>query len=479
MRGTEDVHVRAKSLELLIYLARNAGRVVSKEELFTAVWNRAAVTEDTLTQSIHDVRRALCDTEQNLIRTVPRRGYLFPQEALDAGEKEMQRELPDMPSIAVLPFQNLGSDPAQDQFADGLTEDLITDLSRIAGLFVIARNSSFALKGTTMDVRAIAESLGVRYLLEGSVRQTGSRVRINVQLIDAQAGGHLWAERFDNEMEDIFTVQDQVTAKIVEALIGRLHSLPPRNRPKNLEAYELCRRARILKDMSPQAAREATMLLRQAIELDPGYAEAHRMLGMNLWVAWVHWGEPQIPNRALAIAEAEMAVAIDPFDSMTHALLGHVLTYDRRFEEGDRAFAESLRLNPNNAEVWANLSDISALAGKPLQALDEIRRALRLNPTPDCWYWLQLGQAHYGACQYEAAVATLRREETYRTMSRRLLAASLAQLGRMVEARREAEMFLLTSPHFSISYWASVQPFRDKATRAHFVEGLRRAGLPE
>ncbi len=479
MRGTEEVTLRAKSFELLVHLARNAGRVVPKDELLANVWNGLTVTEDSLTQSIHDVRRALCDTEQKLIRTVPRRGYLFPAEALDATEKEEQRELPDMPSIAVLPFQNLGGVPAQEQFADGLTEDLITDMSRIAGLFVIARNSTFALKGTPMDERAIAESLGVRYLLEGSVRHTGTRLRINVQLIDAVAGGHLWAERFDSELEDIFAVQDQVTAKIVEALIGRLHAAPPRNRPKNLEAFELCRRARLLKDVSPQAAREATLLLRRAIELDPGYAEAHRMLGMNLWVAWVHWGEPQEPNRALAISEAEAAVALDPNDSTAHALLGHVLAYERRFEEADRVFAESLRLNPYNAEAWADLSDISALAGKPQQALDEIRKALRLNPSPECWYWLQLGQAHYGARQYEAAVASLRREETYRTMSRRLLAASLAQLGRMEEARREAEMFLLTSPHFTITHWADTQPFRDDATRAHFVEGLRLAGLPD
>ncbi len=479
LRGAEEVPLRAKSFELLKYLARNAGRVVSKDELLTAVWNGLAVTEDSLTQSIHDVRRALGDAEQKLIRTVPRRGYLFAAEALAEAERDAPPPLPDAPSIAVLPFLNLSGDPAHDYFADGLTEDLITDLSRAGGLFVIARNSSFALKGKPMDVRAIAGMLGVRYLLEGSARRAGSRVRINVQLIDARGGGNLWAERFDSELKDIFAIQDQVTAKIVEALIGRLNAPPPRNRPKNLEAYDLCIRARVLTELSPQAAREAALLLRRALELDPDYADAHRLLALDLWLGWVHWGEPQDTHRKQAIAEAENAVRLDPGDSATHSLLGYILAYEHRWQESEHAFAESIRLNSNDAEGWAFRSDVSALAGKQQQAIDEIRKALRLNPTPDCWYWLLLGQAQYGARQYEVAIATLRREETYRTMSRRFLAASLAQLGRMDEARREAEMFLLTSPHFTISHWAQTQPFRDESTRAHFVEGLRKAGLPE
>jgi TolB-like protein len=478
-RGTEEVPLRAKSFGLLNYLAQNAGRIVTKDELIAVVWEGLAVTDDSLTQSIHDVRRALGDTEQKLIRTVPRRGYLFPIEALDAAVNAKSPLLPEVPSIAVLPFLNLGGDPAQDYFSDGLTEDLITDLSRISGLFVIARNSTFALKGKPVDVRVVAENLGVRYLLEGSTRRAGSRVRINVQLIDAPGGSHVWAERFDSELVDIFAVQDQVTAKIVEALIGRLGAPPLRNRPKNLEAYDLCMRARSLTELSPQAAREATLLLRRAIELDADYAEAHRLLALSLWLGWVHWGEPEASHRGQALAEAEKSVRLDPGDSATHSLLGYILAYERRWEDSEHAFAQAMRLNLNNAEAWAYKSDISALAGKPLEAIDEIHKALRLNPAPDCWYWLLLGQAQYGARQYEAAVATLRREETYRTMSRRFLAASLAKLGRMDEARREAEMFLLTSPHFTISHWAANQPFRDADTRAHFVEGLKLAGLPE
>ncbi len=198
--------------------------------------------------------------------------------------------LPDKPSIAVLPFTNMSNDPEQDAFADGLTEDLITDLSKNADLFVIARNSTFAYKGRPLDVRTIARELGVRYLLEGSARRSGERVRINAQLIDAVGGGgHLWAERFDRNVEDIFAVQDEVTSKILEALTGRLTTPPARYRPASMEAYDLLVRGRGLVVQSVQEAREARVLLQRAIDLDPRYAEAHRWLAISFWFGWVNW----------------------------------------------------------------------------------------------------------------------------------------------------------------------------------------------
>jgi TolB-like protein len=389
--------------------------------------------------------------------------------------------LPAKPSIAVLPFTNMSTDTEQEHFADGLTEDLITDLSRNAGLFVIARNSTFAYKGKSVDVRRIARDLGVRYLLEGSARRAGGRVRINVQLIDAVGGGHMWAERFDRNLEDVFAVQDEVTAKIVEALIGRLAAPPPRNRPKSMEAYDLCVRARILTEHTPQAAREAHLLLKQAIALDPDYAEPRRWLALNRFMAWAHWGEPIDPNRSLAIEMAQKAVALDPNDSGCHWILGLVLAYENRWVESDAEWARSFELDPNHADAWAHHSDICYLRGQTTEGLEQIEKAFRLNPRPVSWYYWLLGQAQYAVRQYEAAVMTLRHEETYRTGSRRNLAASLAQLGRLEEARREAEMFLLSNPHFTISGWLSGQPFREEgnAVRDHFIEGYRKAGLPD
>jgi TolB-like protein/class 3 adenylate cyclase len=387
--------------------------------------------------------------------------------------------LPAKPSIAVLPFINMSNDPEQETFVDGLTEDLITDLSRTTGLFVIARNSTFAYKGRSVDARRIARDLGVRYLLEGSARRAAGRVRINVQLIDAIGGDHLWAERFDRSLEDIFAVQDEVTGTIVEALVGRLTAQPARNKPANLEAYELCVRARGLGLQTALVAREAIFLLERAIALDPEYAEAHRWLALNLWCGWEFWDEPMDPNRARAEAEAQRAVALDPNDAGNRWVLGTILGHERRWAESDAEFDATLKLDPNYADAWAMRSDLITLNGRPADAVEHVRKALRLNPHPPGWYYWMLGQAQYALRDYKSAVQTLHRPETYRTTSRRILAASLAQLGRLEEARREAEMFMMSNPHFTIRHWSASQPFRDEDVRRHFVEGYRMAGLPE
>lgn len=482
LRNDVPVAVGYRALRLLAALVGRPGEILTKAELMDAAWPETAVEEGNLTVQVSVLRKLLGPAADGgaWIATVPRVGYRFTGavERLD-GPQRTPLPLPDKPSIAVLPFVNLSNDPEQDSFADGLTEDLITDLSRNSGLFVIARTSAFAYKGKSMDVRGIARDLGVRYLLEGSARRDAGRVRINAQLVDAVRSDHLWAERFDRGLDDIFAVQDEVTGKIVEALLGRLSAPPPRNRPRNLEAYDLVVRARKLIDDSPQTAREAHLMLTRAVALDPEYAEAHRWLAMNYWMGWVHWGEPIEPARSVASELARKAVALDPDDAGCHWVLANLLAYDRRFAEADAEFARALDLDPNEADAWATLSDIAVLAGRVDEGLEHIRKAFRLNPFPAGWYYLTLGQAQYAARRYEAAVETLRRDETYRTSSRRFLAASLAQLGRLDEARAEVELFLVGNPHFTIRHWATTEPFRDDATREHFVDGFRRAGLPE
>ncbi len=387
--------------------------------------------------------------------------------------------LPAKPSIAVLPFTNMGQDTEQEAFVDGLTEDLITDLSRHPELFVIARHSTFAYKGKAADVRQIARELGVRYLLEGSARRAHGRVRINAQLVEASSGNHLWAERFDRNLEDIFRLQDEVIGRIVEALVGRLVAPPPRTRPTNLKAYDLCVRARALVGRSPEAEREATVLLQHAITLDPDYAEAHRWLAFSLWTAWVHFGSPIEPNRHRAVELAERAVALDRNDAGSRWVLGLLLAYERRWPESNAEYATALTLDPNHADAWAMQSELLTYNGQPAAAIEGVQKALRLNPHPVGWYYWALGLAQYGARQYENAVETLRNEATYRTGSRRILAASLAQLGRIDEGRQEATLFLANNPHFTISSWASSQPFQNERMLEHFIEGYRKAGLPE
>lgn len=481
LRNDVPVAVGYRGLRLLAALVGRPGEILGKAELMDAAWPGTAVEEGNLTVQIAQLRKLLGPSvEGEWISTVPRVGYRFTgavEQFADAKRKPLP--LPDKPSIAVLPFVNFSNDPEQGAFADGLTEDLITDLSRISGLFVIARNSTFAYKGKAMDVREIAEDLGVRYLLEGSARRAAGRVRINAQLVDAKSGEHLWAERFDRSLEDIFAVQDEVTAKIVEALLGRLRAPLPRNRPKNLEAYDLCVRARKLIDDSPQTAREAHLMLTRAVALDPDYAEAYRWLAMNHWMGWVHWGEPIESNRSVALELARKAVAIDPNDAGCRWVLGNLLAYERSFAEANVEFAKAFELDPNEADAWATLSDITTLGGQVEEGLEQIRKAFRLNPFPASWYYLTLGQAQYAARDYEAAIETLRRDETYRTSSRRFLAASLAQLGRLDEARAEVEMFLISNPHFTTRHWVMTEPFRDAAMLEHFVDGFRKAGLPE
>jgi TolB-like protein len=489
-RRAEVVSVAPQVFDLLAYLISNRGRVVSKDDVIAAIWEGRIVSDAALTTRLNVARSAIGDSgeAQRLIKTLPRKGFRFvgavreERGTVSGVPVDLTRPtlaLPYKPSIAVLPFASISSDPEQEHFVDGLTEDLITDLSRNAGLFVIARNSTFAYKGKAVDARQIASDLGVRYLLEGSARRAAGRVRINVQLIDAAGGGHLWAERFDRNLEDVFALQDEVTVMIVEALVGRLTTPPPRNRPKSMEAYDLCVRARGLIDQSTQTAREAFLLLQRAIVLDPQYAEAHRWLALCLSDAWTLWGEPMEPNRRMSIEMAERAVALDPNDAGSHCVLGHVLAYEQRWLESDAEFAAALKLDPNHADAWAMMSECAVLSGKPVEGMEQIRKAQRLNPHPPGWYHWMLGQAQYAARHYRDAIETLRRVETYGTESRRFLAASLAQLGLVDNARREAELFMVTNPHFTISNWAATHSFRDEAMRQHFVDGYRKAGLPE
>ena len=277
---------------------------------------------------------------------------------------------------------------------------------------MVARNSSFSYKGKNTDVRQIAGDLGVRYVIEGSARRSSDRVRINVQLIDALNGNHVWAERYDRAVNDMFAVQDEVVAKVVEAMTGHLHTAPPRNRPRSMEAYDLAVRARQLTEESPQASAEAKLMLERAIELDPEFAEAHRALALTHWIHWAHWGAPESEHRMQAIERGEKAVRLDPRDPACRWVLGMIYAYEGRIEESDREFAKAVELDPNCADAWAEMSDISILAGRLDEGLEQIQKAFRLNPVPPPWYYLLLGQAEYARKNYEKALAPLRHELT-------------------------------------------------------------------
>ncbi|HEY7750199.1 MAG TPA: adenylate/guanylate cyclase domain-containing protein [Aestuariivirgaceae bacterium] len=394
----------------------------------------------------------------------------------------------DKASIAVLPFQNMSSDPEQDFFADGLSEDLITALSKVSGLLVIARHSTFAYKGKPNDVRQIARELGVSYIAEGSVRRVASRVRITVQLINAVDGAHLWAERFDRDLDNIFAVQDEVVEKIVVALTGALPDTYVRRKRRTpvVEAYDLFVRGRVLTLQSPHMAKSARPLFEEAIRLDPGFAEAHAWLAMNMMLAgaagWgvgvlsIDWQQDEPWERIRAAAE--QALSLDPDNADAHFVLGYILAYEGHLQRGRDHFHRALRSNPNHADAWAFLGDLEVFDGRSEEAIQAIENAFKLNPyrlPSHCWF---MGFAQYAAHRYAEAVETLRHEVCRGTGALRILAAALAQLGQLDEAQEVARQFMEIAPKFTVSGWAQMQPFRDPKDRDHFVEGYLKAGLP-
>jgi adenylate cyclase len=402
--------------------------------------------------------------------------------------EDMAFPLPDRPSVAVLPFANLSDDPAQEYFADGMTEDLITDLSKISDLFVIARNSSFAYKGQQVKVRQVAEELGVRYVLEGSVRRVGDQVRINTQLIDATTGGHVWAERYDGNLDNIFAVQDSIMTKVVEAL--ELH-LTDREReqqeegPKtdSLEAYDLVLQARkLLTRFDHSAAAEARDLLQRAIEIDPSYAEAHSLLGFYFFDEWRVWGRNRNKNLASALELGTTAVELDPSDPAPHALLAMVYQWRREFDAANAAADKALALQPRDAITLSNLGSMLNWAGRSEDALEVLQQAVRLDPFHPATYLERLAVAYIGVGDYEKCVEVAMRGIVLDPNFVGLhvdLASCYAALGREEEARAAVAEIFRTNPRFTLKAFASYAPYSDEDDRAWNVELLRKAGVPE
>ena len=378
--------MRAQSLAVLRELHGRAGYLVSKDELLDRVWSGVSVTDDSLVQCVADIRKALGDSERLLVKTIPKRGYVLSANAfrsIEPGLNSSAGQSPPDKSIAVLPFANMSDENENTHFADGLTEDLITDLANVPGFFVIARTSSFAYKGLSRDTREIARELGVKYILEGSARRSENRMRVNVQLIDAMGGGnHVWAERFDRELEDIFSVQDEVTRRIVEAIAGKIQadSNSDKYHPTNLEAYDLVVRSRNQSALSRSATLEAIADLERAVALDPSYPEAHRQLAHSQFRAWNSWGEPEIPLRKVALKNALRAASLAPNSAKAHGIAAYLLMYERRLDEAGVHFETAFQLSPNDFDVLMFSVDYFVFRSRKQEAVDAATRALRLNP---------------------------------------------------------------------------------------------------
>ena len=393
--------------------------------------------------------------------------------------------LPDKPSIAVLPFINMSGDPEQGYFSDGITEDIITDLSKISGLFVIARNSSFVYKGRAVNVEHVGQALGVRYVLEGSVRRANDRVRINAQLLDATTGGHVWADRYDGEMQDIFALQDQVTQQIVQALQIKLtqgeQTSLTHQYTDNLEAYDLYLRGEsFFGRLTKEANTQARQMFEQAIVLDPEYAAARAQLGFTYLIEWaLQWSQdPQAIRRAREISQK--AVDLDGSLPITHQVLGYIAVFQKQYEQGIAALERSITLDPNCADGYVWLGNTMNFVGEPHKALTLIQQAMRLNPHYPPRYLFALGHTYRILGRAEEAIALLRRSLTRNpdfAAAHLQLVAAYSEAGLEDEARIQAAEFLRLSPHYSVEHARQTNPYKDPEVMDRFLTALRKAGF--
>lgn len=496
LRHGVDVELRPKAMTLLTHLVRNAGRVIGKDELVATVWPDVIVSDDSLTQCMKDVRRALGGEAEGLIRTILRRGYVIDETRIEAihtagaaAAAIASPYLPDKPSIAVLPFHNLSCEPAQDYFADGMVEEIITALSRMRWLFVIARNSSYAFKGRTVDVREIGRTLGVRYLLEGSVRRAGGQVRLAGQLIDAESGSQIWADRYDGDLADIFDLQDRITEHVAGAIQPSILSAEMervrRKRPESLDAYELVLRSFPLVWSLDRSQNEtARSLLTRALVHDADYPFALSLL------AWCHaqraaygWTDTPGPDRDEGLRLAQHAASLSHDDPMVLAILGAAHSFARDFDVAETHLERARSLDPNSAWAWLRSGWLDVYRERSASALGHFARFRRLSPLDPIAYMADVGvgTVHFIDGRYDDAVAWTKKgcsQQPDAGWALRQLVTAYVHAGRMNEAQRACLRLRQRYPDLTLARVRDALPFGE-GTMARIISGLRDAGLPE
>ena len=491
LRGADglEIALAPKPFDLLVMLARNPGRTLSKDALLDAVWPGVTVTEDSLFQAVREARRAIGDEAAKVLRSVPRRGYLLEVAASTppAPSAPAPPVTPlDRPALAVLPFANLSGEAGQEYFSDGITEELITQLSRARWFYVIARNSSFTYKGRSVDLRQVGRELGVRYVLEGSVRRAAGRVRITCQLIDAETGHQLWAERFDGAQDDIFELQDRVAAATATAIEPNLHHAELRRaeaKPTESQtAYDLYLRTLPRSfDLTREEILERLGLLRGAIALDPRFTLG-KALAALLHVYLDAQGQSREGDREEGVRLAREAFADHRDDPLTLRCAGHALSYlGHDHVAGLQAAERALALNPNSAQVCLSAGWIFNYAGRPAEALRAFEHAIRLSPLDTQMGGLLggTGMAHLIAGDLALALEWGQRAVAhspgFHTWHRLFVAANWL-LGREEAARAAVVAQLRLAPQARIP---AATPFRDVEFVAVYHGALRAAGYPD
>ncbi len=513
LRG-QVVAVGPQVFDLLLHLVVNRNRVVSKDDLLEAVWSGRIVSESTITSHINAVRKAIGDSgeEQCLVRTIARKGFRFVGEvevdeigdtpqpggrgANEQASGKLQEQpsalvLPDKPSITVLPFQHLSGDPEQEYFADGVVEDIITALSRIRWLFVIARNSSFTYKGRAVDVKEVGRELGVRYVLEGSLRKAGNQVRITGQLIDATTGAHLWAERFEGALDNIFDLQDQISASVVGAISPQLERVEieraKRKPTESLDAYDYYLRGMAKLHIGTREAIEAALaLFYKAIELDPDFSSAYG------GAAWCHfwrklngWMVDRNHEIAEGVRLARLAVELGRDDAVALTRAGHALGHLTGDVDGGIALIDRARLlNPNFAPAWFLGGALRVFRGETENAIEDLAHAVRLSPLDPEMFRMEAATslAHFFDGRFDSASSWAEKalgNLPSLLVAVALLASSHALAGRLVEARQAMRRLRALDPSLRIANLKDWLPIHRPEDYARFADGLRLSGLPE
>jgi adenylate cyclase len=403
-----------------------------------------------------------------------------------ASVEKMAFQLPDKPSIAVLPFVNISGDPEQEYFSDGITEEIITALSKVPKLFVIARNSTFTYKGKPVKVQQVAEELGVKYVLEGSVRKAGDKIRVTAQLIDALTGHHLWAERYDRNLKDIFAVQDEITKKIITAMQVKLtEGEQARSAAKgtnNLDAYLKCMQANDYHiKLNPESNALAKQLAEKAIALDPEYAWAYYALGRAHHLdVWLRVSKSPKQSIAKAMELLQKAIVLDDTLAEPHGRLGFLFSMIRQYDKGVAEAEKAVDLNPNSATAHFFLGKTLFFAGRSEESIPEYKKAIRLDPIPSQSYFWSLGLSYAYIGQYDKAMTWCEKavsQEPNDLLARMMMAVVYSLSGRDEEARAEAAEILRISPKFTLAKFEKKLTYKKKADVEQFIGALRKSGL--
>lgn len=540
-RGAEEVKLEPKVMQVLVCLAQQPGKVVSRESLETMVWAGMVVGYDAISGSIIKLRRALGDDSRNplYIETVSKKGYrliaavtpdveaadflaakaapaseaVFPGKLLlaaivlvgivalwnfsgsesgpyeKAAEQAIGKTAAKAPSIVVLPFKNLSDDSRQDYFSDGITDDIITDLSKVGSLRVVARQSAYHYQNKTTDLEEIARQLDVRYVVEGSVQKAGQRVRINVQLTNAEKGEHIWAERFDSDAANVFDVQDKITKHVIDAMFVTLsnkeNTLLEYRNTNNFEAYDtFLLGQQHSRNRTRQGFELAQDAYKQAIKLDPGYARVYGSMAVLYTNAYRHqWTNLSIEEaRERAMELVKKAVLLDQSSPQVYWSLGFVHLFRKEFEEAEAAAMQAIELSPNYADGLGLLAFILNWRGKAAQAAGYIKKAIVLNPHHTFDYPWNLGLAYYTLGRYEESIEAiqdaLERNETA-ALPRLFLGANYIRVGRQDDAEWEIEQVKTQRPGTTLSHLANTLPYENPQLMQAFLQDVRKAGLPE